>query len=54
MFDATMSRLLRARAFRLHKQETGRKWKRHETALFAAVVSGGAWALIIGMATIIL
>ena len=54
MFDATMSRLHGARAFRRDAQGTGRKWKRHETALFAAIVSGGAWALIVGMATIIL
>jgi hypothetical protein len=54
MFDATMSRLHGARASRRDKQGTGRKWKRHETALFAAIVSGGAWALIVGMATIIL
>lgn len=54
MFDATMSRLHRARFVRHDQQEVGRRWKRHETALFAAMVSGGAWALIVGMATIIL
>lgn len=53
MFEATISRpALRAIAHR--RPWTERKWRRHETALFAAAVSGGAWALIVGVAAIIL
>jgi hypothetical protein len=54
MLDATMSRLQNERAGARDAPWTGRKWRRHETALFAAAVSGGAWALIVGVAAIIL
>jgi hypothetical protein len=54
MIDATLSHLQRVRAVARDEHWTGRKWKPRETALFAAVVSGGVWALIVGMATIML
>jgi hypothetical protein len=54
MFEATVSRPHAPHVIVRRERWTGRKWKRHETALFAAVVSGGVWALIAGMAVIIL
>ncbi len=53
MFDAMVSRLRGAPLGARDRRWTGRKWRRHETAVFAAMVSGGVWALIIGVATII-
>lgn len=53
MFDAMVSRLLGAPLVAPDRHRTGRKWRRHETAAFAAMVSGGVWALIIAIATII-
>ena len=54
MFEATVSRPHAPWAIVHGKHWTARKWKRHETALFAAIASGGAWALIVGLAAIVL
>jgi hypothetical protein len=54
MSEGTISRPHEPRATARDERRTRRKWRRHETALFAASVSGGAWALIVGMAAIIL
>lgn len=54
MVGATVSARHARRTHARGELWTGRKWKRHETALFAAVVSGVTWALIVAVAAIIL